>query len=494
MAQENGKGPGGRLKAEARGLADAVAERAMSSVRDKVESTAGKLTSYATGQGSDGLKAAASGVADVAQGKSPVRSMLGAGASMAKDKVSGMLGGGGGGSGGGGQKLKVTNIVESIEVGVPIRVAYNQWTQFADFPTFMKKVENVDQSDDTTANWKAQVFWSHRAWEATITDQRPDERIIWHSEGEKGHVDGAITFHELAPALTKVVVVLEYHPKGLFEHTGNLWRAQGRRVRLELKHFQRHVMSTTLLDQDEAEGWRGVIEDGEVVKDHETAVAEEREQEGAADAGSDNDATEDKAASEEKAARGNGSRRKRPAEAARSGRAPQPTRPSGSPVRARPATARETDKPSSAPGRARRAAGHARRRGSAMTTATQAGGPAQPSSSSSGLADVIDIILDKGLVIDAYVRVSLVGIELITIDARIVIASVDTYLRFAEAVNRLDITQDKKDLPGLVGDLEEGGAKKKTKGALDAAGDKLRDFAGDGDDERGSRRSRHEGG
>jgi hypothetical protein len=93
----------------------------------------------------------------------------------------------------------------------------------------------------------------------------------------------------------------------------------------------------------------------------------------------------------------------------------------------------------------------------------------------SGLADVIDTILDKGLVIDAYVRVSLVGIEVLTIDARIVVASVDTYLRFAEAVNRLDISGDKKDLPGLVGDMQQDGAKHKTKGALDAAGDKVRE-------------------
>lgn len=120
-----------------------------------------------------------------------------------------------------------------------------------------------------------------------------------------------------------------------------------------------------------------------------------------------------------------------------------------------------------------------------MSVATQASGPASPSPS--GLADVIDIILDKGLVLDAYVRVSLVGIELLTIDARVVIASVDTYLRFAEAVNRLDITHDKEDLPGLLGDLEQDGARHKTKGALDAAGDKLRDLAGDRGDGRDSR-------
>jgi len=125
------------------------------------------------------------------------------------------------------------------------------------------------------------------------------------------------------------------------------------------------------------------------------------------------------------------------------------------------------------------------------------GGGAAARPSPTGLADVIDTILDKGLVIDAYVRVSLVGIELLTVDARIVIASVDTYLKFAEAVNRLDISDEKESLPELVGDMEEGGAKHKTKGALEAAGDKLRDFAGGDGEERERtprrRRSREEG-
>jgi gas vesicle structural protein len=126
-----------------------------------------------------------------------------------------------------------------------------------------------------------------------------------------------------------------------------------------------------------------------------------------------------------------------------------------------------------------------------VTTAVQPGGGGSAQPSPSGLADVIDTILDKGLVIDAYVRVSLVGIELVTIDARIVIASVDTYLRFAEAVNRLDISQEKEGLPGLVGDMEEGGAKHKTKGALEAAGEKLRDFAGDDREREPAPRRRH---
>ena len=108
----------------------------------------------------------------------------------------------------------------------------------------------------------------------------------------------------------------------------------------------------------------------------------------------------------------------------------------------------------------------------------------------SGLADVIEIILDKGIVIDAYVRVSLIGIELITIDARIVIASVDTYLRFAEAVNRLNITDDgSQGLPELMETVTQGGAKSKTKGALEGVKEKLPGGGGD-DDDKGTRRKR----
>ncbi|EME22221.1 gas vesicle protein GvpJ [Rhodococcus triatomae] len=115
-----------------------------------------------------------------------------------------------------------------------------------------------------------------------------------------------------------------------------------------------------------------------------------------------------------------------------------------------------------------------------MTIATQGGGDGGLSRpSASGLADVIDTILDKGLVIDAFVRASLVGIELLTIDARIVVASVDTYLRYAQAVNRLEISQSEPvGLPGLVGDITEGGAKHKTKGAIEAAGETVSDFLG----------------
>ena len=123
-----------------------------------------------------------------------------------------------------------------------------------------------------------------------------------------------------------------------------------------------------------------------------------------------------------------------------------------------------------------------------MAIATQgtASNYLQRAPSPSGLADVLDLILDKGLVIDVYVRVALVGIELLTIDARIVVASVDTYLRFAEAVNRLDLEAkgDQKGLPDLLGDAEEDGAQRKTKGALEGAKSSLSDlFSSDDDDD-----------
>ncbi len=110
--------------------------------------------------------------------------------------------------------------------------------------------------------------------------------------------------------------------------------------------------------------------------------------------------------------------------------------------------------------------------GASVASRGSAAGYLQRGPSPSGLADVLELILDKGLVIDAYVRVSVIGIEILTIDARIVIASVDTYLRFAEAVNRLDLAETNgKDL----GDLEEDGAKKKVKGAIEGAGDKAKE-------------------
>ena len=279
MATDNKtSGPMDRLKGEAGGLVGALADRATSSLLGKVEGATGRLTDYVEGGGGPGLMAAVTGAKNLAEGKGPARSVFGAGFAGLKEKVSGLFGRKKGGQGR--QKLKVTNIAETIDVGVPRHVAYNQWTQFRDFPTFTKKVENVEQEEDEKLHWKAQIFWSHREWDANILKQVPDECIVWRSKGAKGHVDGAVTFHEVTPDLTRILLVLEYHPQGMFERTGNLWRAQGRRARLELKHYRRHIMSNVLLNPDDVEGWRGEIEDGEVVKDHETALEEEQRDRG----------------------------------------------------------------------------------------------------------------------------------------------------------------------------------------------------------------------
>jgi uncharacterized membrane protein len=250
----------------------ALGDKAMSSVSDRVGGLTDKLGDIAGG-GPIG-KAVAQGGEAAAEGKSPVGGALKGAVSSVKDKITG---GGGGGGKGGSKPTKAINIIEEIDVGVPIRVAYNQWTQYDDWSTMMKKVENAEQDkEEPKVKFKGQIFLSHREWEATITDQVPDERIVWKSQGQKGHVDGAVTFHELGPNLTRILIVLEYYPQGLFEWTGNRWRAQGRRARLEFKNFRRHVMTRTILDPDAVEGWRGTIEDGEIVVSHEDALEQEQ--------------------------------------------------------------------------------------------------------------------------------------------------------------------------------------------------------------------------
>ncbi|MEU5987468.1 SRPBCC family protein [Spirillospora sp. NPDC047418] len=263
--------PVGQLKDAVRDLGQALMVRTLQKSGDRIEGMAQRITDAADTDGgggggklATGIKAA-TGVKKLVQGASPHK---------AKEKVQNAVGGGGGG-GAGADEAKAVTIVEEFDVGLPRRVAYDQWTQFADFPTFTSKVESVEQESDEKINWRARIFFSHRDWESTITEQVPDERIVWKSKGAKGYVDGAVTFHELAPTMTRVLLVAEYHPDGFVEKTANLWRAQGRRLRLDFKHVKRHMMTQTLLNQAEIEGWRGEIRDGEVVKTHEDAVKEE---------------------------------------------------------------------------------------------------------------------------------------------------------------------------------------------------------------------------
>ncbi|MEV5969588.1 SRPBCC family protein [Streptomyces sp. NPDC051921] len=156
---------------------------------------------------------------------------------------------------------KNLTIIEDIDVGVPVAEAYNQWTQFQEFSQFAKGVVSVEQEDETTTQWQVKVAKSNRAFKGTITEQVPDERIAWTSEGAKGTTRGVVTFHPLGENLTKVLLVMEYYPKGIIEKAGSLVRAQGRRTRLDLKAFRTFVMM-----KGEATGsWRGEIRGGKVV-------------------------------------------------------------------------------------------------------------------------------------------------------------------------------------------------------------------------------------
>ncbi|WP_327137962.1 SRPBCC family protein [Streptomyces sp. NBC_01340] len=208
----------------------------------------------------------------ILKGDSPLKAFVGEKAKGLKDKVmdkvKNVFGGGRGGKSG---STKVMNIIEVLDVGVPIRVAYNYWTQYEEFSDFTKGVRSVSRNDETASDWKVKVGPSTRGWKATVQEQVPDDRIVWNSEGAKGTTHGCVSFHELTPDLTRIVLVVEYYPSGFFEKTGNLWRAQGRRLRLDFKNFQRYV---TFADED-VEGWRGEIRDGEVVRSHEEALEEE---------------------------------------------------------------------------------------------------------------------------------------------------------------------------------------------------------------------------
>ncbi|MEW2392066.1 SRPBCC family protein [Streptomyces venezuelae] len=282
-----------RLKEEAQSYLMAQAERMLVGVGHKLGDATVKLNDIADGKSPGFGKLAAQAGKKVAEGKGPVRSALELGGSHLKDKVTDAFKGLGGGKrkkGGAGQKPTV--ILEYIDVGVPLRDAYDQWTQYQEFSTFAKGVKGATVASDTDSDWQLKVFWSSRSWKAHTTEQVPDQRITWTSEGGKGTTKGVVTFHSLAENLTRVLLIIEYYPKGLFEKTGNIWRAQGRRARLDLKHFARHIT----MRGEASDGWRGEIRDGEVVRSHDDAVAEEEEERESQDESQDDEARDERGA------------------------------------------------------------------------------------------------------------------------------------------------------------------------------------------------------
>ncbi|MGW9043890.1 SRPBCC family protein [Streptomyces lydicus] len=272
---EQGSGNSGldRLREELGEYATAWVGNMAERAGDKLGDVTEQLSDVVSNGGS--LGKVASGLLS---GQSPLKALVTGKAKDVKENVvekAKAAFGGGKGKGRSSGTTKVTNMIEVLDVGVPLRTAYDHWTRYDKFSSFTKGVRSVSATDETSSDWKVKVGPSTRGWKGTVQEQIPDDRIVWTSDGAKGSTRGAVSFHELAPNLTRIVLVVEYYPSGFFEKTGNIWRAQGRRLRLDFKHFQRYV---TLTDKD-PEGWRGEVRDGEVVKTHEEAVEEEESEE-----------------------------------------------------------------------------------------------------------------------------------------------------------------------------------------------------------------------
>jgi uncharacterized membrane protein len=160
------------------------------------------------------------------------------------------------GHGGSGRRMPIQ---QSVDVAVPIKVAYNRWTMFEDWPDFMHRVESVDQADDTTLSFSTKVWGITRRFEAEIVEQRPDQRIEWNSTEGLAHT-GVVTFHKLSDRLTRIEISLDVEPHGMLEKMGRGMRFTKRAVRADLHRFKALIE----LDEESEGGWRGTIEDGKV--------------------------------------------------------------------------------------------------------------------------------------------------------------------------------------------------------------------------------------
>jgi uncharacterized membrane protein len=155
----------------------------------------------------------------------------------------------------------MANITESIDVQVPVRTAYDHWTQFAQFPQFMEGVQSVEQIDDTHLHWVAEAGGKQHAWTAEITEQRPDERVAWKTVEGHGNA-GVVTFHRLGTAETRVTVQLDHETEGMLEQLGSALGMDNRRVKGDLERFKELVETRGV----ETGAWRGEVEGGERIR------------------------------------------------------------------------------------------------------------------------------------------------------------------------------------------------------------------------------------
>jgi len=145
-------------------------------------------------------------------------------------------------------------IAKSIEVNVPVKTAYNQWTQFEEFPKFMEGVEQVKQINDKRLHWKANIAGKQEEWDAEITEQIPDQRIAWTSKGGAMNT-GLVTFYPLSDAKSKLTLQMEYVPNGPVEKTGDAMGLVTERVEGDLKRFKDFIETRGR----ETGAWRGTV-------------------------------------------------------------------------------------------------------------------------------------------------------------------------------------------------------------------------------------------
>ncbi len=150
-------------------------------------------------------------------------------------------------------------IQQSVDVAVPVKVAYNHWTEFEDWPEFMHRIETAEQVDDSTVSFQAKIWGISKRFEAEIVEQRPDQRIEWNVTDGYAHT-GVVTFHPLSENLTRIDLSLDIQPSNVIDKASRGMRFAKRAVRGDLHRFKAYVE----LDKDDKDGWRGTIEDGKV--------------------------------------------------------------------------------------------------------------------------------------------------------------------------------------------------------------------------------------
>ncbi len=243
-----------------------VMKRVAGSSAEKGSGLVGKLTEGAKDTVGKGVKDAASETAEKAGGAP----------GLVKEAGKKMLPGGGGDSKSKGTpgvgKGRRMPVQQAVDIGVPLSTAYNQWTQFEEWPQFMHRLDQATQEDDCTVSFRTKVWGMSKEFVGQIVEQRPDERIQWSVKEGVIHT-GVVTFHELAPRLTRVQVTLDVEPGSLIEKAARGMRHVKRAVRADLARFKAYIE----MQEVETGAWRGVIHDGELVEEHDKKYDKDRE-------------------------------------------------------------------------------------------------------------------------------------------------------------------------------------------------------------------------